>query len=81
MRYGGDMVQYHCKTLKSVCLPPYVASWEAAGCNEIDPGSLLLGTNSPAFSSSPSENAALPRTLLLQRFAMILTLLIHQLAI
>jgi hypothetical protein len=29
--------------------------------------------NSPAFSSSPSENAGLPRTLLLQRFAVILT--------
>ena len=29
--------------------------------------------NSPAFSSSPSENAALPRTLLLQGFAVILT--------
>jgi hypothetical protein len=33
----------YCKALKGVCVPPYVASWEAAGCNEIDPGGLLLG--------------------------------------
>ena len=75
------MVQYHCKALKGVCVPPYVTSWAAAGCNEADPNGLLLGTNSPAFSSSPSENAALPRTLLLQRFAVILILLTRQLVI
>ena len=37
------MVQYHCKALKGVCVPPYVASWAAAGCNEVDPSGLLLG--------------------------------------
>jgi hypothetical protein len=39
----GALVQYHCKALKGVCVPPYVASWAAAGCNEVDPSSLLLG--------------------------------------
>jgi hypothetical protein len=37
------MVQYHCKELKSVCVPPYVASWAAAVCNEVDPSGLPLG--------------------------------------
>jgi hypothetical protein len=23
------MVQYHCKALKGMCVPPYVASWAA----------------------------------------------------
>jgi hypothetical protein len=75
------MVQYHCKALKGVCVPPLRRLLAAAGCNEVDPSGLLLGTNSPAFSSSPSENAALPRTLLLQRFAVILILLTRQLVI
>jgi hypothetical protein len=37
------MVQYHCKALKGGCVPPYVASWAAAGRNEVDPSDLLLG--------------------------------------
>jgi hypothetical protein len=36
------VVQYHCKALKGVCVPPYVAPWAAAGCNEVDPSGLLL---------------------------------------
>jgi hypothetical protein len=67
------MVQYHCKSAEGHVRAPLRRLLAAAGCNEVDPSGLLLGTNSPAFSSSPSENAALPRTLLLQRFAVILT--------
>jgi hypothetical protein len=37
------MVQYHCKALKGVCVSPYVTSWAAASCNEVDPSGLLLG--------------------------------------
>jgi hypothetical protein len=39
------MVQYHCKALKGVCVPPYFTSWAAAGCNEVDPSDLLLGVH------------------------------------
>jgi hypothetical protein len=37
------MVQYQCKALKGVCVPPYVASWAAVGCNEVDTSGLRLG--------------------------------------
>jgi hypothetical protein len=37
------MAQYHCKALKGVCVPPYVASWAAADCNEIDTSAYFLG--------------------------------------
>jgi hypothetical protein len=33
----------YCKALKGVCVLPYVTSWAAAGCNEVDPSGLLLG--------------------------------------
>ena len=47
------MVQYHCKALKGVCVPPYFTSWAAAGCNEVDPSGLLFRV--PYLSGSLSS--------------------------